>query len=49
MNHWPFIAAAYAIAIGGTGGLTLWSFAAMRRAEKAADALTRRRDEGPGR
>lgn len=39
MNHWPFIAAAYAIAIGGTLGLTLWSLAAMRRAEKAVDAL----------
>ena len=49
MNHWPFIAAAYTLAIGGTAGLTLWSFAAMRRAEKAADALTRRRGEGAGR
>ncbi|WP_156679608.1 heme exporter protein CcmD [Sphingomonas profundi] len=39
MNHWPFIIAAYAIALGGTAGLTLWSFAAMRRAERAADAL----------
>lgn len=44
MNHWPFILAAYAIAIGGTAGLTGWSIAAMRRAEAAADALTRRRE-----
>jgi hypothetical protein len=43
MNHWPFIIAAYLIAIGGTGGLTLWSLAAMRRAEAAADALKGRR------
>ena len=46
MNHWPFILAAYAIAIGGTAVLTAWSFAAMRRAERRADALTRPRDEG---
>ncbi len=39
MNHWPFIIAAYAIALGGTVGLTLWSLAAMRRAERAAAAL----------
>jgi hypothetical protein len=39
VNHWPFIIAAYTIAIGGTVGLTLWSLAAMRRAEAAADAL----------
>ena len=39
MNAWPFIYAAYAIAIGGTVGVTLWSLAAMRRAEAAAEAL----------
>ena len=43
MNQWPFIVAAYAIAIGGTAGLTLWSFATMRRSEAAADALKGRR------
>ena len=42
MNHWPFIIAAYAIGLGGTFGLTLWSLAAMRRAERRADALTRK-------
>ena len=42
MNHWPFIIAAYSIALGGTLALTLWSLAAMRRAEKRADALTRK-------
>ena len=34
MNHWPFILAAYAIAIGGSGALSLASLIAMRRAER---------------
>jgi hypothetical protein len=42
MNSWPFIFAAYGIAIGGTAALTLWSWIAMRRAEAEADALARR-------
>jgi hypothetical protein len=42
VNPWPFVIAAYAIAVGGTGGLLLWAFASMRRAEAAADALTRK-------
>lgn len=42
MNHWPFIIAAYAIAIVGTGGVVIASFLSMRRAERQADALTRR-------
>ena len=43
MNHWPFIIAAYVIAIGGTGAITLWSFVAMRKAEARADAVTGRK------
>ncbi len=43
MNHWPFIVAAYAITIIGTGGITLWSLVAMRRAEARADAVRRPR------
>ena len=39
MNHWPFIIAAYALTIAGTLGLTGWSWAAMRRAERQADSL----------
>ena len=42
MNPWPFVGAAYAIAIGLTALLLLWAFASMRRAEAAADALTRK-------
>lgn len=42
MNQWPFIVAAYAVVLLGTGGLSLWSFLAMRRAEARADAMARR-------
>ncbi|HEX9946213.1 MAG TPA: heme exporter protein CcmD [Allosphingosinicella sp.] len=43
MTHWPFIAGAYAVALIATFGLTGWSFAAMRRAEREADSLKDRR------
>jgi hypothetical protein len=39
VSHWAFIAGAYVVALIGTFGLTGWSWAAMRRAERAADAL----------
>lgn len=39
MSHWPFIVGAYAIALLGTLVLTGWSFAAMRRSERAVDSL----------
>jgi hypothetical protein len=39
MSHWPFVAGAYAVTLIGTLGLTGWSLAAMRRAERAVDAL----------
>jgi hypothetical protein len=42
MNPWPFVAAAYAIALIGTAALTVWSWIAMRRAEAEADKLGRR-------
>ena len=42
MNPWPFVAAAYAVAIGLTAALLVWSFLSMRRAESAADAVKRR-------
>jgi hypothetical protein len=42
MNPWPFVVAAYVAAIGLTAALLLWSFASMRRAEAAADALRRK-------
>ncbi|WP_279330672.1 hypothetical protein [Sphingomonas oleivorans] len=43
MTHWAFIIAAYAIALGGTGGILAYSFAAMRKAEARAEAVTKRR------
>jgi uncharacterized integral membrane protein len=39
MSHWPFIIGAYAVALLGTLGLTGLSFAAMRRSERAVEAL----------
>jgi len=42
MNPWPFVIAAYVIAVALTVALLLWAYASMRRAETAADALKRR-------
>ena len=41
MSPWPFVIAAYSVALVLTAVLLLWSFASMRRAEAAADALKR--------
>ena len=40
MNSWPFVIAAYGVAVALTVALLLWAYASMRRAEAAADALT---------
>ena len=40
---WTLIIGAYALTLAGTLGLTLWSLAAMRRAEAAAEAARRKR------
>jgi hypothetical protein len=42
MNNWPFVIAAYAIAIGGTAALLIWAWISMRSAETEADSLKRR-------
>jgi heme exporter protein CcmD len=42
MNHWTFVTAAYAVTIAATAGILIQSWAAMRRAERAADALRRK-------
>ena len=42
MTQWAFVIAAYLVAATGTVALTLVSFLAMRRAERAAEALRRR-------
>jgi len=43
MSHWLFVAAAYVASLGGTVALVAASYAAMRRAEAAADALRNER------
>jgi hypothetical protein len=35
-NAWDYVIAAYALVIGGAGGLTAWAWLAMRKAEKDA-------------
>jgi hypothetical protein len=42
MNPWPFVIAAYGVAVALTGALLCWAYASMRRAEAAANALTRK-------
>ena len=44
MNPWPFVVAAYAVALLFTAAVTLWSLAAMRRAEREAEKLGRGRE-----
>jgi hypothetical protein len=39
VNHWAFVIAAYAVTLGGTGGLVAWAWAAMRRAERRLDEI----------
>jgi hypothetical protein len=41
LNAWPFVIAAYVIALGATAALLVLSLAALRRAERRADALDR--------
>lgn len=42
----PFIIAAYGIAILGTLALTFWSWRAMRKAERDAEAVSNRQEAG---
>ena len=42
MNPWPFVIAAYGVAVALTIVLLIWSYSSMRRAEAAADALKRK-------
>ena len=41
MNPWPFVIAAYCVAIALTAALLISAYAAMCRAESAADDLKR--------
>jgi len=42
MSGWPFVIAAYAVAVCALAALLLWARASMRRAEAAADVLVRK-------
>ena len=41
MNPWPFVTAAYLVAIALPATLLLWAFGSMRRWEAAAAAIKR--------
>ena len=43
MNPWPFVVAAYAIALLATATLLLASYASMRKAESDAESLRDRK------
>jgi hypothetical protein len=45
IDPWPFIAAAYAIAVLGTLALTFWSWRAMRSAERDVAVLGERQED----
>ena len=34
LDHWLFVAAAYVLGVGGTMATIVWSWLAMRRAER---------------
>ena len=42
MNPWPFVIGAYVVVLGGGAALVLFSYWAMRRAERRADEIGRR-------
>ena len=42
VDPWPFIVAAYAVTILATLAVTFWSWRAMRKAEREAEALSNR-------
>lgn len=43
MNHWPFVFAAYAIVLIGTAAVIVTSYVSMRKAERKADQLSKRK------
>ncbi|WP_417621426.1 heme exporter protein CcmD [Parasphingorhabdus sp.] len=43
MNHWPFVLASYAIVLLSTAGVVVNSYTAMRRAERKAEQLSKRK------
>lgn len=37
LDHWPYVAAAYVLGVGGTMATIAWSWLTMRRAERRRD------------
>lgn len=42
LDQWDFVIAAYAVGLVGTIAMIVWSWLAMRRAEKRRDKVRRR-------
>ena len=42
LDQWDFVVAAYAVGLVGTIAMIVWSWLAMRRAEKRRDEVRRR-------
>ncbi|MEC7818852.1 MAG: hypothetical protein VX454_09345 [Pseudomonadota bacterium] len=42
LDQWDFVIAAYVVGLGGTIAMIVWSWLAMRRAEKRRDEVRRR-------
>lgn len=42
LDQWDFVIAAYAVGLVGTLAMLVWSWLAMRRAEKRRDEVRRR-------
>ncbi len=42
LDQWEFVIAAYAVGLVGTIAMIVWSWLAMRRAEKRRDKVRRR-------
>lgn len=43
MNHWPFVIASYVIVLMSTAAVIAHSFAIMRKAERKAEQLSKRK------
>lgn len=42
LDQWTFVIAAYAVGVGGTLAMVVWSWAGMKRAEKRRDEIRRK-------
>lgn len=42
LDQWNFVLAAYAVGVGGTLAMVVWSWVSMARAERRRDEVKRR-------